>query len=86
MRYGRLSPNNVPNLECLPHFIEAGLGLVADLGMSETRLYGDMCSGESRWMDSGICKFLGIREGIVSTLSNMTGMWPEFAIYYTKYL
>ena len=47
VRYGRLIPNNVPNLDYLLHFIEAGLGLVADIGMFDTRLYGNMCSGES---------------------------------------
>ena len=56
VKSGRLSPNIVPNLEFLLHCMKAGLGLVADLYMSEIRLYGDMWSGESWWMEIGRCK------------------------------
>ena len=62
VRYVRMSPNNVPNLECLPHCMKAGLGSVANIGMFKTRLYGDVWIGGSWLMESGRFKCRGIRD------------------------
>ena len=73
---GRLRTKMDSNFECLPHWRNAGLESVADLGILYTMLKVYICRDKWLRMKKGWWKCSGISDPIIPTLSGIPNILP----------